>query len=254
MFLLATIHVGVDLRRVLDAFLHTNNAIAYLSEVNTAAYSVKSLAYCIQTLLGDGFVLYRLYLVWNGDKRVVLPLLVCFVASFGVGIGTLQAFARASPEAPVFITELQQWVVSFFSLTLATNFLCTSLIAARIWWTHRRMTGTDMAVFGRSTMPAAVVIIESGAIYSACLIILLSLYLSGSFAQYIALDAVIQVIGIVFSLIIVRVGLGLSSETIAQTRSVTTFAAAKGPEGNSYSSGNHSMVHITQITESDVEV
>ncbi len=35
-----------------------------------------------------------------------------------------------------------------------------------------------------------VVIIESGSIYSACLVILLSLYLSGSFAQYILLDAV----------------------------------------------------------------
>lgn len=42
--------------------------------------------------------------------------------------------------------------------------------------------------------PAAVVIIESGAIYSFCLILLLSLYLSGSYAQYILLDAVTQVV------------------------------------------------------------
>ncbi|KIK50051.1 hypothetical protein GYMLUDRAFT_253312 [Collybiopsis luxurians FD-317 M1] len=252
MFLLATVHVGVDLRRVLDAFLHTNNPIANLSAVNTATYLVKSTAYCIQTLIGDGFVLYRLYLVWNGDKRIVLPLLVCFVASIGVGIGALQGFAQASPEAPVFITKLQQWIVSFFSLTLATNFSCTSLIAARIWWSHQRMTGSTMAVFGRSMIPAAIVVVESGAIYSACLIILLSLYLSGSFAQYIALDAVTQVIGIVFSLIIVRVGLGWSSETMVQTRTATAFVAGRGPSGNSYSRGNHAMVHISQITESDL--
>ncbi|THU98045.1 hypothetical protein K435DRAFT_600266, partial [Dendrothele bispora CBS 962.96] len=211
MFLLATVHAGVDLRRVLDAFLHTDNPTGYLSKVNTVAYSVKSTAYCIQTLVGDGFVLYRLYLVWNGDKRVVIPLLICFIASIGVGIGALQGFARASPQAPVFITELHQ-IVSFFSLTLVTNFCCTTLIAARIWWSHRRMAGNNMAVYGRSVMPAAVIIIESGAIYSVCLIILLILYLSGSFAQYIALDAVsLSWEGIVFSLIIVRVGLGLSS-------------------------------------------
>lgn len=50
------------------------------------------------------------------------------------------------------------------------------------------------SVNGREVLPAAIVIIESGAIYSACLIILLSLYVSGSFAQYIVLDAVTQVI------------------------------------------------------------
>lgn len=50
--------------------------------------------------------------------------------------------------------------------------------------------------------PAAIVIIESGAIYSACLILLLSLYLSGIYAQYILLDAVQQVVVRHVSLII----------------------------------------------------
>ena len=74
------------------------------------------------------------------------------------------------------------------------------------------------------------IIIESGMIYSACLIILLSLYLSGSFAQYIVLDGVTQVIGIVFSLIIVRVGLGLSTDAVTYTSQVrmSTFAAQAG--------------------------
>lgn len=39
-----------------------------------------------------------------------------------------------------------------------------------------------------------ILVIESGAIYSFCLIVLISLYASGSFAQYIALDATIQMI------------------------------------------------------------
>lgn len=68
---------------------------------------------------------------------------------------------------------------------------CLALIASRIWWIHHK---TKAIVSGRSVLPAMVVIIESGAIYSACLIILLALYLSGSFTQYIVLDAVAQVI------------------------------------------------------------
>jgi hypothetical protein len=98
--------------------------------------------------------------------------------------------------------------VSFFSLTLFTNFSSTgkatlihsvpvpikplfiylALIAARIWWVHRRVIGITTG--GGNLAPAAVVIIESGAIYSLCLVLLLSLYLSGSYAQYILLDTV----------------------------------------------------------------
>jgi hypothetical protein len=48
-----------------------------------------------------------------------------FPSYLGVGICTLRAFARVSSDAPVFITALHDWVVSFFSLTLFTNFSST---------------------------------------------------------------------------------------------------------------------------------
>ncbi|KAF9477272.1 hypothetical protein BDN70DRAFT_862090 [Pholiota conissans] len=226
MFILGTTHVGVDLRRTMDAFLQSSDPLTFLGRVNEPIYVAKSTAYAIQTLVGDAFILYRVYLVWNGDRKVVFPILICFIASIGVGIGALQAFARASPDAPVFISDLQNWIVSFFALTLTTNFTSTSesLIAFRIWWVHRRTRG----ILGsrRTILPAMVVIIESGAIYSACLVILLSLYLSGSFAQYIVLDAVTQVIGVVFSLVIVRVALGISSEGSKTQTKLTTFRVA----------------------------
>ncbi|PPQ96024.1 hypothetical protein CVT25_013886 [Psilocybe cyanescens] len=228
MFILATIHVGSDLRRVLDAFINSattpGGPVAFLNEVNAPIYVLKSTAYAIQTLVGDAFILYRLHLVWNGDKRIVAPILICFIASIGVAIGALQGFARASPDDPVFIDSLQHWIVSFFSLTLFTNFSSTLLIAFRIWLVHRRSRGIMRS--GDSVLPAMVIIIESGSIYSACLIILLSLYLSGSFAQYILLDA-----GVVFSLVIVRVALGISSEAAPSRTKLTTFAAGARQAG-----------------------
>ena len=48
---------------------------------------------------------------------------ICTVTASGVGI--LYSFARVVPEAEIFVEELQQWIVSFFSLTLATNIICT---------------------------------------------------------------------------------------------------------------------------------
>lgn len=42
------------------------------------------------------------------------------------GIGILYSFARVVPQADIFVTELQNWITAFFSLTLATNIICTS--------------------------------------------------------------------------------------------------------------------------------
>jgi hypothetical protein len=262
MFILATVHVGTDLKRMMDAFLNSSDIggpVAFLSEVNTPIYALKSTAYTMQTLVGDAFIIYRLHLVWNGDKRVVVPILICFTASIGVGIGALQAFARASPDAPVFITALQRWIVSFFSLTLFTNFSSTTLIAFRIWWIHRNSKGAVGS--GRSVLPAMVVIIESGSIYSACLVILLSLYLSGSFSQYIVLDAVTQVIGVVFSLVIVRVALGISSESATAPTKMATFRVREVggrttdvSEPDTLINMKPSRVNITKTFETDEEV
>ncbi|KAF8208012.1 hypothetical protein K438DRAFT_1754758 [Mycena galopus ATCC 62051] len=213
MFILSTVHLGVDLRRAMDTFLHSKS----LAAVNTASYILKSTAYYLQTITGDGFMLFRVYLVWNADNRVCLPIFVCFIASIAMGIVTIHEFAKVSSSDPVFVKP-HNWIVSFFSLTLFTNFSCTLLIAGRIWWIDRQAGNAAEIISGRKLGPTIIILIESGAIYSACLIILLSLYISGSYAQYIALDGVVQVVGVVFSLIIVRVGLGLTSEATTRTK------------------------------------
>uniref|UniRef100_A0A8H8CE37 Uncharacterized protein n=1 Tax=Psilocybe cubensis TaxID=181762 RepID=A0A8H8CE37_PSICU len=234
MFIFGTVHIAADLQRLLDAFVrhvadHPGGAKGYLNQVNTPIYVLKSTVYGAQTLVGDAFIIYRLYLVWDGDKRIIIPLFISFLASTGVGIGAVHGFALAAPDAAIFLKDLQHWIVSFFSLTLCTNFVSTALIASRIWWIHHK---TKALVSGRSILPAMVVIIESGAIYSACLIILLALYLSGSYTQYIVLDAVTQVIGVVFSLVILRVALGISSETKkTRTARMTTLAFGSGKNG-----------------------
>ena len=61
------------------------------------------------------------------------------------------------------------------------------LIASRIWHIERR---TRLFINGRSLSPTIVIIVESGAIYSATLISLLTTYLSGSWGQYPVLDSV----------------------------------------------------------------
>lgn len=41
---------------MLNAFLQTRDPVRYLSQVDAPIYVLKSTAYCIQTLVGDGFL------------------------------------------------------------------------------------------------------------------------------------------------------------------------------------------------------
>lgn len=62
----------------------------------------------------------------------------------------------------------------------------TGLVAFRIWWLNRSI----MAFLNHSYYPIMFLVLESGAVYSATLTALLILYKTGSWFQYVLLDAV----------------------------------------------------------------
>ncbi|KAF7969816.1 hypothetical protein HWV62_25940 [Athelia sp. TMB] len=219
MFMIATIHVGVDLRRLLDALFHSQDVpggtIGLLSQINSVEYLLRTTAYAIQTIIGDGFLLYRLAIVWNHDKRILVPLSIPFVGTIVCGVGSLVSFARVSLQEMIIAEQLQKWNISFFALTLFTNLTYTFFLAFKIWLTHRRAAASQVS---SSLWPAFVIVVESGVVYSATLVVVITLWLNANYAQFIVLDAVTQIIGVVFSLIIVRVGMGLTSEVVSTTR------------------------------------
>lgn len=76
--------------------------------------------------------------------------------------------------------------------TLATNALATGLIAYRIWSVDHSAGKFRQT---KSTLkPVMAAVIESGAIYSLTLVILLGVYLSHSWAHFIFLDSLTPLI------------------------------------------------------------
>ncbi|CDO72732.1 hypothetical protein BN946_scf184990.g15 [Trametes cinnabarina] len=134
-----------------------------------------STLYVIQTLLGDAMVLYRCYLVWERNMVVIAIPCALLLGSTATGIGILYSFDKVVPQASIFVVQLNHWITAFFSMTFVTNVICT------------------------------------GAFYSATLLALLILYNVNSWFQYVVLDAVSAIVGIVFSLIMHRIATGISS-------------------------------------------
>ncbi|PFH46710.1 hypothetical protein AMATHDRAFT_50851 [Amanita thiersii Skay4041] len=159
---------------------------------------------------------------------------LCILRPFeGTGIYSLTVLSQLKMGDTVFAGSQVPALQSFFSLTLVTNGLCANLIAYKIWKTQRCMEqaipGYVMSAGQRSLSRLWIIILESGrlflrrlngnsngssgAIYWAALLAMLAAYITDAAPAFlICLDIMSPVIGIVFSLIIVRVSLGLKPD------------------------------------------
>lgn len=231
MFLLGTLHICVHFYRVMNAFFGSEDGRErsfeeldkMLVNIRSVGYILKTGTYYVQTYVGDAFVMYRVKVVWSGNRRVMAPLVVSFLASVGISIYVLREMAQAAPGSTIFESRLFDPVLCFFVLTLITNLGSTLLIAGRIHWLHSQVKnasqivvsfppfGASARVGGRAIFVAGV-IIESGAIYSLALLIILILYSFKIHAVYVMIDAVTQLIGIAFAFIVIRIAFGVSTE------------------------------------------
>ncbi|KAI0065682.1 hypothetical protein BV25DRAFT_1582929 [Artomyces pyxidatus] len=213
LFFLITWHEVVDAVRLIISFQQnqtTEGADLYLSQTTQPISLIPTSVYLLETIVSDVFMLYRCFVVWNSQwSIVILPSLV-FVADCGTGIAAVYTLSLNNTNA-VFGLMQEKITNSFFSCTLALNAMCTGLIAFRIWWTQYQ--GREFKISSNLTRVRAIVV-ESGAIYLATLTMLVAAYSTKAVFFKIMADVVSPIIGIVFSLIIVRVGRGISSDTV----------------------------------------
>ncbi|GJE85483.1 hypothetical protein PsYK624_015620 [Phanerochaete sordida] len=135
--------------------------------------------------------------------------LVCAVTVTGLVWGLPRRLVTKHAETPTVIPLAR----ASFVLPLCTNVITTALILSRIWWVGR-------AVGSRSTTRRAIhVIIESGALYFLVQLILVILYGIHSGGATIMISIAVQVYGIASTLIIIHVGLRVSSEQPATSTS-----------------------------------
>ena len=107
--------------------------------------------------------------------------------TIATAIGGQVAINTVSPSSNTFAPSVENWPVAFYCLTLITNFSCTALLAYKIW----RIESQSSAIFKtRSLSPVLTIVVESGAIYSAFLVVLIGTYESKSWSHYLILDAV----------------------------------------------------------------
>ncbi|KAJ7152402.1 hypothetical protein C8R46DRAFT_1228632 [Mycena filopes] len=185
----------------------------------------------LNSVVTDTLFLYRCFVIWPGSPRrmvVVFPALL-IVATFVTAVVLL---AKGKTLSPAII------------LGTAANLCLMTLTAGRIWVIRRdarRLVASTELIDRYTTVMA--MIFESGALYFIPAILLIILY------PWVIPHAVIEglatnVINIIPTLIVVRVGLGRDVETTVQT-------TVQRRTGNSNSTGPR--VHGAKLPTRSVE-
>ncbi|KAG7444135.1 uncharacterized protein BT62DRAFT_934310 [Guyanagaster necrorhizus] len=247
-WVLSTVHLIIDIIRAIEAFveLERGGALQYYLDLSNPLQAAKTAIYVTLTLVGDGFVIYRCFIVWNRKWYIVPgPLLLLCGTAVG-GFGATVAFSRAAPGAEVFLPNIVPWITSFISMTLSTNVVCTSLITYRILSIQRAVRGVIQVNLGHS---ALMMVVESAAVYSASVLSLMITYTLGSNAQYTVLDLTSPLIGITFTVIILRVSLGISSRDLTALSQSGQDRSA--PQSFSLNRRTPVAVNVSHLVEMD---
>ncbi|KAN0073790.1 hypothetical protein V8E55_012044 [Tylopilus felleus] len=245
LMILSTIHVVVDIYRLVLGFAIKANFFprspaGFFTDATQRTFIIKNVVYVLQTLLGDGVVIYRCYVVWQHFRVVILPA-VLWCAASATSVGLLYHTSHA--------TNLENiWGVLFYVLTMTTNSLSSGLLVYRIWTTNRDEPGV-VRVLSRSGVDAMLllrVLIDAVVLYTLTLFALLLCYAYQNTGQFIVLDMLTPIISIAFYMVLVRIAIARhdSARVPASVLSPIRFAvtAAPSPSEDRYIGARRSSI------------
>ncbi|KAI1795353.1 hypothetical protein LXA43DRAFT_38505 [Ganoderma leucocontextum] len=236
MSLLAFTHLCLTVQTTVHGFVTNGDArkSIYKSLYNanflrTSVDAGRFYLYVTQTLIGNAFIMYRLFIVWEGQWVVMIGPATFFVVDAVGGYG--------STSSGVGRTVMP---ILFFVFSLLTNAASSALIMWRVLRTYHRdddCEDGDWKTRARLNLvryrPVFEAILQSAAVYSTASILLIATFLaSPDVAYYTSLSIFSPLIGLMFSLIVLRTGRGSNASDTTHVQ-LSTQALWKSPRKGS---------------------
>ncbi|KAF9468731.1 hypothetical protein BDZ94DRAFT_695081 [Collybia nuda] len=187
--------IALFFKNVVDAFIYytgPGGPTHVFSNLGHWVNVARGFNYGAQTLLGDSILIYRCWKVYFENWLVVaFPILLWF----GILVCVIAACVIESNLGQSSFTarELSPFGTGFVSLTLSLNIIVTAMIAYRIWQTYSQSVKYIRSGSSRghtALKRVMLTVIESGAIYSTALLILLGVFVSKNEANIPLSDSV----------------------------------------------------------------
>ncbi|TBU28391.1 hypothetical protein BD311DRAFT_328183 [Dichomitus squalens] len=189
MFLLSLVHLALDIDIARIGFLTAPKSLQ----------EAKFVLYVTQTLIGDGFMIYRLYRVYSRHWPVtIVPSLLLILTAV---IGYASSFLGV---AGFYMS------VAFYGLSLIVNVICTVCILLKVFRISRDFNGVYLQGHKLKLWKVLEATVQSTAIYSAAAVSLVITFVNSTAVGYpTCLDVFPALIGLVFSLITIRIATNL---------------------------------------------
>jgi len=223
LFALATAHVAVNLKRLIVGYVLPNTKAqmeAYLINIADPLNVTKTFLVIGMNLVSDSIIIFRLYIVYEKRIYVCIAPIILLLSSLSCGLVSATYIALVKPGDTIFLAKIASWGTPLFSTTLATNLLCTLLIAGRIYFCTRDL-GDFFPSVKRQYSRVISIVVESAAISAFAQTIELSFYSAQFPGVYFVADTTAQINTFVPMLIVVVVGLHSPQDGTSYTLDLT---------------------------------
>ncbi|KAF7345660.1 hypothetical protein MVEN_01585600 [Mycena venus] len=156
----------------------------------------------VSMLVGDAVLIHRTWVIWSRDIRVALLPISLWIGMMVSGLVAVGLLYHGSLDS---IQVTFNWIFANFMLSTITSIYCTTFIAWRIWKACRE----SAELRARKIMSVLTVLVESAAIWTSWTIAFVALHKAGSPAELPINACVPSLIGIVNTVIHLRVTVGL---------------------------------------------
>ncbi|EIW52804.1 uncharacterized protein TRAVEDRAFT_53243 [Trametes versicolor FP-101664 SS1] len=214
MFILTGLLLALDVGYPMKAFVEhsgtPNGPINYLNQQanDSSLNMLHPVLFAIMTFLGDAFMTYRIYVVWNQQLiSLVVPILL-LVGDIVAGAFSAEALIHG-PKTYYTISapNASAKLIAYFSMTLLTNVVTTLLILGRLWLNDNSVKQYRTAEASTSVhWQVMKTIVQSQSAYSLGVIFNVVAFATHSNLAILTSAMLPTLLGISFTLIITRIG------------------------------------------------
>ncbi|KXN91385.1 hypothetical protein AN958_00908 [Leucoagaricus sp. SymC.cos] len=206
LFIVCTLDVAMGFSRNFRAFVNSDNPLATLMSPTDWTNIGQPVNEAVGAWAADFILIYRCWIVYGRRWLVIIPSGLLYLANVAISLRVF-AMMGAAKGIPT-LTDANAFrasLLAFCSTIAAQNVLTTGVLIWRIWLVER----SQARIFKFEDRPRylhriSAVLAESGATYTAIVLITLVLTAAENPALYVVDNLMIQTAGIAFNLILVR--------------------------------------------------
>ncbi|KAF9779330.1 hypothetical protein BJ322DRAFT_1089812 [Thelephora terrestris] len=246
-----TTHCVLSVYRSMRAILHSTQGEPvdqYLNPPYPALEIFRLGLFQLQIIVGDIIMMHRMYHVYNKNLLLCVVPSVTITALFAVGCCTVNQFRDLT--TPRSIKLLQDFSAACFCLTLFNSLFMTFAISFKLWFVHRETTRANIRIKGSVVLRAMKVLIESAALWTACVALSFFAFLAQTNLMYTFLAISGPAAGISFCLIIVRLGMTLQNR---ESREESWDVSIHTPSTQTPSTGHISLSFSRDAIKRDLD-